>query len=74
MLCEACGKRIGRGAKCLILALGRRTRLGVHPVKEEIVCCSRACGARVLTGDVFAGAVANVPEGKLWPEFPKPAR
>jgi hypothetical protein len=74
MLCEACGKRIRRGAKCLILALGRRLRLRVQPEKEEVVCCSRACGARVLTGDVFAGAVADVAEGKLWPEFPKPTR
>jgi hypothetical protein len=74
MLCEACGKRIRRGARCLILTLGRRLRLGVQPEKEEVVCCSRACGARVLTGDVFAGAIAAVPEGKLWPQFPQSHR
>ncbi len=67
MLGAACGKKIARRTKCLILALARRDRLGVSPQGEELVCCSRACGCRVLTGQVFAGDLADVPEGKLWP-------
>lgn len=74
MLCAACGKRISRGSRCLILALGRKTRLGVTPKGEEVVCCSKACGSRVLTGDVFSTDVRHVPEGKLWPRFPEPRR
>lgn len=74
MLCAACGKRISRGSKCLILALGRKMRLGVVPKGEEVVCCSRACGSQVLTGDAFSVDVRKVPEGKLWPRFPEPRR
>lgn len=74
MLCAACGKRIARSAKCLILALGKRTRLGISPRGQEIVCCSRACGCRVLVGEVFPADVSNVPAGKLWPRFPKHER
>jgi len=74
MLCAACGKKIARRTKCLILALGRRGRLGIGPEGEEIVCCSRACGCRVLTGAVFQGDVGDVPEGKLWPRFRKPRK
>lgn len=74
MLCAACGKRIARGQKCLILALGRRLRLGVQPQRSEVVCCSRACGCQVLTGDVFTEDLKDVPQGKLWPRFPKPSK
>jgi|GEM_PF-2655824 len=74
MLCAACGKRITRGSKVLILSLGRKQRLGVVPKGEEVVCCSKACGSQVLTGDVFSTDVRHVPEGKLWPKFPKPTR
>ena len=74
MRCAACEKRIGRGRRCLILALGDRGRLGVAPVGEELICCSRACGARVLVGEVFSGDVGDVPAGTLWPAFPKRSR
>lgn len=72
MLCEACGKAIGRHQRCLILSLGRRLRLGIAPRGQEAFCCSRACGCRVLSGEVFPGALADVPEGHLWPRFAGP--
>lgn len=68
MLCAACGKRIARRQRCLILAAGHRMRLGVSPKGAEIVCCSLACGCRVLTGDVFQGDLRLVPEGVFWPK------
>ncbi len=74
MLCAACGKKIARRTRCLILARARRNRLGIGPEGEELICCSRACGCRVLVGEVFAGDLADVPEGKLWPRFPKPRK
>jgi hypothetical protein len=74
MLCAACGKRIARSAKCLILALARRERLSIKPVGQEVICCSRACGCRVLVGQVFQGDLAQVAKGKLWPRFPEASR
>jgi hypothetical protein len=74
MLCAACGKRIARSAKCLILALARRKRLGVTPVGDEAVCCSRACGCRILTAELYPADLGDVPEGRLWPRFPKPRK
>jgi hypothetical protein len=74
MLCAACGKRIGRRKRCLILALGMRGRLGVNPDGDEQICCSRACGCRILVREVFQGDLANVLEGKLWPRFPQPVQ
>jgi len=68
MLCAACGKRIARRQRCLILAAGQKIRLGVSPRGIEIVCCSRACGCRVLTGEVFLGDLRLVPEGVFWPK------
>ena len=73
MRCAACEKRIRRGDKCLILALGRRLRLGVQPQKEEVICCSRACGARILTLEAFSEYIGEVPAGTLWPQFPTPS-
>lgn len=74
MLCAACGKRIRRSDKCLILSLARRERLNVNPRGDEAICCSKACGCRVLVGQVFQGDLASVPEGKLWPRFPKASK
>lgn len=67
MLCAACGKRIIRRRKCLILALGKRLRLGIQPQGEEIICCSKACGCLVLVGEAFCGDLRHVPEGIFWP-------
>jgi len=64
MLCESCGRRIARGRRCLILALGIRRRLCVQPQKEEVICCSRACGMRVLRGEVFSGPLGEVSGGR----------
>lgn len=67
MYCAACGKRIVRRQRCLILAAAQRLRLGVTPKGSEVVCCSLGCGCRVLTGDVFQGDLRRVPDGTFWP-------
>lgn len=67
MNCEHCARTISKRAPFLIIALGRKTRLGYYPRSPELVFCSRKCAIRSLDGEGPA-FLDRVPVGDHLPD------
>ena len=66
MNCEYCARAITKRKPFLIVALGKRTRLGYAAVGPELTFCSRECAARAIreASPVF---LDRVPAGRHLP-------